>query len=73
MRLRTAIIKPDNKLVDVDVGMMLRIIDHCETLHILPKPGSLFEQDGLFMHVYNEVKEYRNERAQLDKMKSGNK
>ncbi len=67
-RLYTAIIT-NAKTLDTDVGSMLRIINTCENMHVLPTPGGLFEQDALFMYIYDYVGQVRATRAELDKYK----
>lgn len=69
-RLRAAIINPNNKMVEADIGTILSLINNCENLHMLPKAGGILDQDSLFMHIYGWVTEVRAQRAELDKQRS---
>lgn len=58
------------KKLDYDVGTFLNIVGICTDLHVLPYPGSLYDQDALFIHLYNIVAEAKARREELDYQKS---
>jgi len=51
---------------DVDVASMLNLVDMCKESHMMPLAGGLFDQDSLFMHLYEYIGQLRNTREKLD-------
>lgn len=51
----------------------MEIINNCQTLNILPKSGGLFDQDALFIYLYNKVEDARNQVAELDRQRTAAK
>lgn len=46
--------------------MVLQMIDLCGATHTLPLPGGLFDQDALFIDLYQYVAELRHTREEMD-------
>lgn len=45
----------------------------CQELHVLPKPGGLYDQDSLFVHLMKFALVNQHERRELDNRKAANK
>lgn len=56
-----------SKQVDVDVWSVLNLIHLTQTLHVLPLPGGILDQDALFITIYNHVEECQGKRSELDR------
>lgn len=55
--------------VDVDVATVLNVIDLCKDMRAMPLPGGLFDQDSLFVYLYELVFQWRQTRQELDERK----
>lgn len=51
---------------DFDVIAVLNIVDLCQSMRSMPLPGGLFDQDSLFIHLYEYISQLRNTRAEMD-------
>lgn len=67
-RLYTAIMSKATK-VDFDVATVLNVIDLCKDMRTMPLPGGLFDQDSLFVYLYEYVLQCRQTRQELDDRK----
>ena len=56
-----------SKQVDVDVWNVMNLIHLTQTLHVLPYPGGILDQDALFIDLYNYVENCQGIRADLDR------
>lgn len=50
----------------MDVAMVLNVIDLCKDMRTMPLPGGLFDQDSLFIDLYEYVAQCRNAREAMD-------
>jgi hypothetical protein len=44
----------------------MNLIHLSQTLHVLPYPGGILDQDALFVLLYNHVEECQAARAKID-------
>jgi hypothetical protein len=45
----------------------------CQELHVLPKPGGLYDQDSLYVHLMKHALMAQHERRELDNRKATGK
>lgn len=55
--------------VDYDVAVIVNVIDLCKDMHLMPLPGGLFDQDSLFVHLFEYVGQLRRTREDIDRQK----
>lgn len=53
--------------VDYDVATIVNMIDLCRDMHVLPIAGGLFDQDALFIDLYEYVFQLRATREDMDR------
>jgi hypothetical protein len=60
---------PNAKNIAQEALMVLSVIRMCEKFRKLPREGGMLDQDGLFIHILQNVITFDSLRAELDRGK----
>lgn len=48
------------------MATVVNMMDMCQLMHSYPLPGGLFDQDSLFIHLFEYVIQLRQTREEMD-------
>jgi hypothetical protein len=63
----------EQEVIEIQANYFLETLGMCQELHVLPKPGGLYDQDSMYVHLMKHALMAQHERRELDNRKAANK